>query len=82
MTSEDKNTRALCDEIAHRALALMLEQGAPLGVAMDRILTFAAAQVVVADGTVRAGAVFRHIANMIDDGVLTHLEPHPGSMNH
>lgn len=75
-------TRILCDEIVDRAARLMVtEAGADISTALDRMLTYSAAQVVSIDGSVKGAALFRHIADQIDAGAFAHLEGKPGILN-
>jgi hypothetical protein len=75
MTKPDV-TRTLCDEIVTRAAHLMVaEAGADISTALDRLLTYSAAQVTSIDGKAKAAALFRHIADQIEDGAFDHLEP-------
>lgn len=64
------------DEIVTRAARLMVtEAGADIGMALDRLLTYSAAQVTSMDGKAEAAALFRHIADQIEGGAFDHLEP-------
>lgn len=63
--------RPACDLILSRAVEMMQgEVGAEVGMIIDRLLTFSAAQAVLNDGTERAAAVFRMIADKIEGGAL------------
>jgi len=62
--------KALCDEIQHRAAKLMVENGAPMEMMLDRVLTFAAAQSCNIAGSPRTAAVFREVADKIDAGLF------------
>lgn len=59
-----------CDQIVERAAALMYAQNAPLEMIMDRILTYAAAQVFTMEGRPGAARVFRVLADKIEQGVF------------
>ena len=81
MTKPDP-TRALCDEIVARAAHMMVtEAQADISTALDRLLTYSAAQVVSIDGSAKAAALFRHIADQIEAGAFAHLEGKPGKLN-
>tara|TARA_R110002020_G_scaffold198829_2_gene400019 strand:+ start:616 stop:861 length:246 start_codon:yes stop_codon:yes gene_type:complete len=75
MTDQDTETQRKCDLITHRAAEMMIEQGASLGMALDRMLTFSAAQACKADGAFHTAAVFRSIAEQIEIGKFAHVEP-------
>lgn len=67
----EERMKGLCDEIVYRAGCMMLERvGAPMGMMLDRMLTFAAAHAVSSDGPTKAAAVFRQCADLIDAGVF------------
>ncbi|WP_234890364.1 hypothetical protein [Agrobacterium vitis] len=74
MTIEgEKNERlkAFCDAVITHAAAMMTEDaGAPVEMVLDRILTFAGAQVSKIEGSPRAAAVFREVADQIDAGLF------------
>lgn len=80
--SNPNSSRALCDEIVARAAYLMLtEADADISMALDRMLTYCAAQAVSMDGNKTTAALFRNIAEQIEAGVFAHLEGKPGKLN-
>jgi hypothetical protein len=81
MTRTDATRRA-CDEIVARAVDTMTtETEADIGMALDRLLTYAAAQAVLLEGRAPAGALFRNIAAQIEEGALSRVEWQSGPMN-
>ncbi len=78
----NKGTITACDHLVHECAAKMLEEGASLGMTLDRLLTFSAAQACKVDGAFNAAAAFRHIADQIDNGIFAHLEPIDGKRGH
>jgi hypothetical protein len=80
--SKPNPRRVLCDEIVARAAHLMVtEADADIGMALDRMLTYSAAQAVSIDGSAKTAALFRHIADQIEAGAFAHLEGSPGKLN-
>src|SRR4051812_20181432 len=66
--------RQLCDQLVTSAAAIMLKDvKAPLGMALDRIVTFAAAQGCVAEGSAKTAKAFRDLADKIDAGLFHRL---------
>lgn len=82
MTEAEKKTRAKCDLITHRAAELMIEEGAGVGMMLDRLLTFSAAQTSKIEGAFKAATVFRGIADQIEAGAFAHVEPTDGGKGH
>jgi ribosomal protein L13 len=75
-------TRRACDEIVARAVeAMVTETEADIEMALDRLLTYAAAQAVLLEGRAPAVALFRHIADQIEAGALARIELHSNPMN-
>lgn len=66
--------RRFCDQTVERAAALMEERGADVGMILDRLITFAAAQAVLCDGSTATAETFRHLAERLDSGVFQHLD--------
>lgn len=63
--------KTLCDEIQHRGAKMMVEEvGAPIEMMLDRVLTFAAAQACLLDGSDRTAAAFREFADKIERGLF------------
>ncbi len=75
MTDEEKQTRKICDQIVFQSASLMIEQGASVGMTLDRFLTFSAGQACKIDGAFNAAKAFRSIADQIEAGAFSHLEP-------
>ncbi len=67
-----------CDLIVERAVALMVEGGAPLEVVIDRLLSYGAAQACLTRGSVATAKVFRQLADNIEDGVFHSLTGESG----
>jgi hypothetical protein len=82
MTENNKTTIQACDQIIHRSAELMLEQGASMGMMLDRLLTFSAGQACKVDGAFHTAQAFRSIADQIEGGVFAHLEPAPEGKGH
>lgn len=82
MTEASKETRKACDLIVHRSAELMLEQGASIGMVLDRLLTFSAGQACKIDGAFHAAQAFRQVADQIEGGVFAHIEPAPKGKGH
>ena len=76
----DRTTK-VCDEIVARAAVLMVENGASVGMALDRMLTYAAAQAVATDGREAAAEAFRGLAAKIEAGIFAHIEGQRGALN-
>lgn len=64
-----------CDQLISECVETMVAEGASLEVVLDRILTFAAGQACALDGAFNSAAVFRSIADQIEGGLFSHLEP-------
>lgn len=63
--------RAVCDEIIHRAALMMVEEvKAPMGMMLDRLLTYSAAQACKIDGSTNTAIAFRELAEKIDKGLF------------
>lgn len=75
MTDQMTAQRKFCDLTITRAAELMAEQGASVPMILDRLLTFSAAQACSMDGAFNSAAMFRQIADLIEDGIFAHLEP-------
>lgn len=70
-SERDERKKALCDEIMHRAGAMMIEEvGAPMGMMLDRVLTFAAAHACSIEGSPKTATVFRELADKIERGLF------------
>lgn len=63
--------KAMCDIIVERATTMMSKEvEAPLSMIIDRMITFAAAQGCVVDGSPHTAEAFRLMAKRIDDGLF------------
>ena len=67
-TTED--VQAACDEAVTAAAHVMLHAGAPVGMILDRLLTYAAAQACALDGSPTTAKNFRTFAEKIDGGLF------------
>lgn len=82
MTREEKRTADLCDEIIARAARMMVaDVGANIPMMLDRLLTYAAAQIVSMDGSRDAAQIFRRLADNIEAGAFATLEGKRGAVN-
>lgn len=70
----DIQTISRVDAHLHRALIEMVEEGVTVRFALSRLLTSAAVQYVVTEGSVVAAEVFREAAQNIEDGKLRHRD--------
>lgn len=71
MSSHDDPQRAFCDLIVERAARMMQDEGkAPLGMIIDRFITFAVAQACAETGSAAAAAMLRDVAAKVDAGVF------------
>lgn len=70
-----------CDLVVDRALALMLEHGASVSLALDRMLTHCAGYAAAVDGSAHAAASFRQMADRIEAG-LFHCITGEGGQRH
>ncbi len=82
MDNQQKLAIKACDLIVHRSAELMLEQGASVGMVLDRLLTFSAGQACKCDGAFNAAKAFRSIADQIEAGVFAHVEPSENGKGH
>lgn len=70
-SEREERQKGLCDEIMHRAGKMMIEDiGAPMGMMLDRVITFAAAHACTIEGSQRTAAMFRDLAAKIDGGLF------------
>lgn len=68
--SEEKQ-RAICDLILERAAEMMITDAeAPLGMIIDRMITFVAAQACVSAGSEKAVELFQHCVTKIEAGTF------------
>ena len=70
----DAELKTFADGIIHRALMALLDHGVPFDMAMDRLLTTAAAQIAHQQGAAHTADVFRRLAENIDRGALLAVE--------
>ena len=73
-TTREERTRRRIDRALTTAARDAIDAGAPLGLVIDRALTFAGAHAVMADGSAAAAAAFRHAADAIEAGAFAHIE--------
>lgn len=70
-SEREEKQKNLCDEIQHRAAVMMVEEvGVSVPMMLDRVLTFAAAQCCVLDGSTDTAAHFRLFADRIEAGLF------------
>lgn len=70
-SEREERLKALCDEIIFRAIKMMAEDArAPMEMVLDRVMTYAAAQICKIEGSARAAEVFRGVATQIDAGLF------------
>lgn len=63
--------QATCDKLIEITTETMVkEAGAPVEMVIDRLVTYAAAQIASWEGSDRAAAVFRDVADKIDAGLF------------
>lgn len=70
----DDGMRHQCDQVVQAAARAMADGGADMAMILDRMMTFATAQAVLADGSEHTAEVYRHFAARLDDGVFAHLD--------
>lgn len=71
----DQALRAHCDLIITRAAELMVEQGAPIEMIIDRMTTYATGQCMASFGKEDALKLHRQGLRAVKQGVLDHLLP-------
>ncbi|WP_252911680.1 hypothetical protein [Aliihoeflea aestuarii] len=70
----EERRRATCDLILTRAAQLMVDEAeAPVGMVLDRLLTYAAAQACTIDGSPTTARNFRLLADRIEAGIFHSL---------
>jgi hypothetical protein len=77
--------RQACDKLLELATETMVIQaGAPVEMVIDRLVTYAAAQICSIEGSKRAAEVFRDVADKIDAGLFHRItgEPAPKGRAH
>jgi len=80
MTDQTETTRSalsvrrICDRLVMTATEAMVAEGASISMALDRLLTYAAAQAVRLDGSEATATHFRLFADTIEGGMFAHLE--------
>ncbi|MGO4353893.1 hypothetical protein AB4Z25_18455 [Rhizobium sp. RAF36] len=62
--------KAAADQLITGAVRVMLADGIPLPLIIDRLLSFAAVQSSVVDGPHKTAEAFREMANRIEAGAL------------
>ena len=63
--------KQVCDVITERALAMMVnDAGAPVAMALDRLLTYAIAQACKIDGSPKTADALRQFAAKVDGGLF------------
>ena len=62
--------KALCDITVERAVEVMKGYGAPIGMILDRVITYAGCETCLIEGSDKAAAIFRNLADQIDAGVF------------
>ncbi|MDX0210202.1 hypothetical protein GOC35_00600 [Sinorhizobium meliloti] len=67
----DAKIQSVCDQVVERAASVMVEElGAPIEMMIDRMLTYAGAQMCALDGTKKTAAIFRQLAANVEGGVF------------
>ncbi|TYR32087.1 hypothetical protein FY036_13460 [Mesorhizobium microcysteis] len=67
----EERKKAACDMIVERAALMMVQEvNAPFSMILDRLLTYAAAQACVNDGSPHTAAAFRVVADKIEAGLF------------
>ena len=70
----EEKRKAMCDVIITRAATMMLEKaGASMPMALDRIVTYAAAQACATSGKQEAANGFRAMADRIEAGIFDEM---------
>lgn len=70
-SEKEERQKAFCDLVLSRAAHMMATDAeAPVAMILDRILTYAAAQACVNDGSAKTAEAFRFMAKRIDDGLF------------
>lgn len=70
----DDEMKKACDTIMEGAVAQMSDLGVPIGMLLDRLFTFGAAQSCGVSGSKFTADMFRFMADRIDAGVFNHLD--------
>lgn len=70
----DIQTTSRVDHLLHSAIMEMVDEGVTVRFALSRVLSFAALQYVVNDGSEEAARIFREAAQNIEDGRFRHRE--------
>ena len=70
-----QDTRGMCDEIVATAARRMIERGATIEMALDRLLTYSTAQACHVGGAFETAAMFRNVAAQVEAGAFAHVEP-------
>ncbi len=84
-SEREERRKAVCDRIVERAAEMMVgEAGASVGMVIDRMLTYAAAQACTTDGSPATAKAFRLFADKIDAGLFYPVtgEQHSGTSHH
>lgn len=64
-----------CDALLSEACETMQkEMGAEVELILDRLLTYAAAQMVLTSGKAEAAKAFRQCAKMVQSGIFDHIK--------
>ncbi|MDX0261555.1 hypothetical protein GOC60_10200 [Sinorhizobium meliloti] len=67
----DKNIQSACDLVVERAAEMMVEEiGAPIEMMIDRMMTYAGAQMCVLDGNRKTAAILRKLADNVEGGIF------------
>lgn len=70
MSMGKEDVKAVCDRIIESAAEGMVGAGAPIGMVIDRLLTYASAQACVQNGSPDTARQFREMAGRIDAGIF------------
>lgn len=80
MAATDAESRALCDALVEGAAEMMVLEGATFAMVVDRLITYATAQIVSMEGRARAVEVLRGVADQVEHGGFASVE-HAGAVN-
>jgi len=62
--------KSFCDNLVVMAAEGMEAAGAPIGMILDRLMTYTAAQMCSVDGSPATAKIFRDLAEQIDGGLF------------
>lgn len=65
---DDDNAKAFCNQVIERAVEMMAQAKASMELIVDRLLTYAIAQIVTLHGNARAAEILHEIADNVEAG--------------